>query len=303
MANKKRVIKFNYYEVQCVEICTGKLIKFDIYKFVKEILGKQLSELTKDYYQEKARVDKCWYNEEGDYWFFNFTRLRDTNIPNRAYINRKSEGIELKDNEYISEECNAIYDCSLGVLMLQRNIHSVSVSGIAEYLTKIINIKSIRVELTPILSKDVLEKIYHAKEYRKLTIKLAASNDVKQKSRAASSLFSAFNSFNNYNGISAEITISAGRDKSKFLDYKSVRETLDDIQNNRNQINKAVITCKNDDDRVEVIDLIDSVMQDKIHVVLEKRVSLASDYVETLMLERFNCRKGEIFEVLGKREY
>ncbi len=297
MAEMKRLIKFNYFKVYCKDVRTGKTSEFDINYLISKVDGKELSELTEAYYQEKARLDKFWYCEKFDYWFLNFTRLRDTNIPNKAYVNKESEAIELAADEFISEECNAIYDCSLNVLMLQRNIHSLSVMGIEKYLNQILNDSSLTIILTPILNKNIFEKVDKAKCYRRMTIGFANIKD-KHVMLKNSSLSQIWDFCNRYNSLNAEITISIGRGKSEALDSEAIKETLNDIENNKSFIRKALVTYKTDDDKVNVVDLIEDVMCDYITVALEKKISLASQYVENLMYEKFNQRKGEIYEIL-----
>lgn len=293
----ERKIKFNYFKVCCKDVGTGQIRDFDINYLISKVDGKELSELTEDYYQEKARLDKFWYCEKFNYWFLNFTRLRDTNIPNKAYVNKESEVIELAEDEFLSEECNAIYDCSLNVLMLQRNIHSLSVVGIEGYLNKILNDPSLIIILIPILNKDIFEKVDKAKCYRKITIGFANIKDKYVKVKD-SSLSQIWEICNKYNGLKAEITISIGRGKKDTLDVNTVKETLKDMENNKQLISKASLTYATDDDKVNVVDLIEDVMHDYITVVLEKKTSLASQYVENLMYKQFNQRKGEIYEIL-----
>lgn len=297
MAERKRVIKFNYFKVCCKDVSTSKISDFDINYLISKVDGRELVDLTEDYYQEKARLDKFWYCEKFNYWFFNFTRLRDTNIPNKAYTDKVSEVMELAEDEFLSEECNAIYDCSLNVLMLQRNIHSLSVAGIESYLNKIINDPSLIIVLIPILNKDIFEKVDKAKCYRKMTIGLANIKNKYVKVKD-SSLSQIWEFCNKHNGLKAEITISIGRGKKDTLDSNTVKETLKDMENNKELISKALLTYTTDDDKVNVVDLIEDVMHDYITVVLEKKISLASQYVENLMYEKFNQRKGEIYEIL-----
>ena len=81
----------------------------------------------------------------------------------------------------------------------------------------------------------------------------------------------------------------------------TVSETLEDIERNRPIITKAIASIKDTDDtRVEVIDLFDELMHDYVTVVLEQRTSLASAYVENRMLEAFDNRRGEIYEMVER---
>lgn len=305
MARVTRKIKFNYYSLcyrEAQAMPSDMDSDFDLEVLINEIDGRSLATLTTDYYQEKARLDRYWYNERRKYWFLNFTRLRDTNIPSKACTNSSSEAITLEDNEYISEECNAIYDCGLKVLMLQRNIHSLSVSGIADYLNQILGRNDIVLYLRPIMGRGMLDRVRDAKTYRKINIRFADMRNQNFEAPEHSTLKKIYESARSFNGASAEIIISMSKDdRTNSLSAETVYETLEDIERNPRIITKAVASIKETDDtRVEVVDLFDELMHDYVTVVLESRMSLASEYVENEMLDVFNRRKGEIYEMVAR---
>lgn len=305
MASITRKIKFNYYSLcyrNAQAMPSDRDMDFDLEVLIDNVRNRTLEDLTFDYYQEKARLDKFWYNAQRRYWFLNFTKLRETNIPSKARINTASEAIELDEDEYISEECNAIYDCGLRVLMLQRNIHSVSVSGIADYLNQILGRNDIVLYLRPIVGRGMLNKVRNARIYRKINIRFADICTRNLEAAPHSTLRKIYESLRGFNGYNAEIIISMNNnDRTNSLCADTVSETLEDIERNRPIITKAIASIKDTDDtRVEVIDLFDELMHDYVTVVLEQRTSLASAYVENRMLEAFDNRRGEIYEMVER---
>lgn len=298
-----RTIKLDYFTVSYYESGTfpSKNDKpFDLCALIAKIDGSSLEDRMFEYYQEKARLDKFSYNSSGNYWFLNFTRLRETNIPSKARISKISEAIKLDPDEFISEECNAIFDCNLAVLMLQRNIHSLSPSGINEYLNKLWGNNSIRIYLRPIPSKSLIEKAKKAQVYRRLNVRFANINEEKFDGSQKSPLKRIYQNCKVFNGVNAEIVISMGDERKASLSNETVSETLKDIQKNKGLLSKAVISIKEtDDSKVEVIDLFEENLCDYINVVLEKRVSLASEFVESKMVETLENRKGDLYEIVG----
>lgn len=105
-----------------------------------------------------------------------------------------------------------------------------------------------------------------------------------------------------YSAINAEVTITMGYTKNESLNKETVKDTIDDIYNNKHIINKAEISLKeNDDTNVEIIDLFEDKMHDFIFFTLERRESLGTEYVAARMAVTYNNRKGEIIECKRER--
>jgi len=300
----RRQIKLDYFTVcynrtGSVPVAKDKL--FDLCALIGKVDKLTLEDRMFDYYQEQARLDKFHYNSIKKYWFLNFTRLRETNIPSKAYIDKPSESITLEDDEFISEECNAIYDCNLKVLMLQRNIHSLSPSGITEYINKLWDDDSIHIYLRPIPSKSMIEKAQKAAIYRRLQVKFADIDGKNFKLPKKSSLKKIFEDCEKFKGVTAEIIVTMGDNRQGSLDNETVSEVLEEAKKKgASALSKAIVSIKEtDDSKVEVIDLFQDNISDYIYVVLEKRVSLASEFVERRMREAFENRKGDLYEIVG----
>ncbi|WP_041607818.1 DUF6731 family protein [Halobacteroides halobius] len=142
MAYRKKII-CEYYAVACRkndQSDDNPDAFFDFRRWIKKANQFLPSEeentyddLTYTYYQEEARLDNIWLLEEGVY-ALKFARLRQTNLPHTATEKNEGEPISLEDNEYIGEEVVGIYNAQENILMLQRNKHSLSPTGIEQYL-------------------------------------------------------------------------------------------------------------------------------------------------------------------------
>lgn len=300
-----RKIRLEYFEVVCRSI-NGKAntpdTAFDLNLWIEKAGKLSLEARTFDYYQEQARLDKFWYNDKSRFWFLNFIRLRETNIPTTAKIDQESVPLNLDDDEYIGEEVNAIYDDSLGIIMLQRNRYSLGVSGIEEYLNLIWQSDKEKIYLRPICPQNLQEKAVKAPEYRKFTVRFADVKNNDLDSDSQKPFTKIFDSLKKYQAVNAEITISMAYNHGESLDKETVRETIADIVKNKSIISKAEVSVKETDDTsVEVIDLFADKMHDFIFVPLEKRTSLASEFVESYMIERYEESKGNIFESIRVR--
>ncbi len=300
-----RKIRMEYFEVACRYVndkAHTPDAAFDLNLWIAKAGKLSLEARTFDYYQEQARLDKFWFNEQSKYWFLNFIRLRETNIPTTAKIDAESVPLELADDEYIGEEVNALYDDKLSVLMLQRNKFSLGVNGIEEYLNLVWNSNNEKIYLRPICPLDLQEKAAKAPEYRKFTIRFADMKNQAVDSDSPRMFNKLFDNLKKYKAVNAEITVSMAHNQGDALDTETVRETIKDIVGNKNMVSKAEVSVKYmEDTKVEVIDLFEDKLHDFIFVPLEKRVSLASEFVESYMIARYNESKGNIINSIRVR--
>lgn len=298
-----RKLRMEYYKVVCRSVDSPPNQPdrdFDLNLWIAKAGKMSLEGRTFDYYQEQARLDKLWHDDVHNIWFLSFARLRDTNLPAKAKIDREIEPIQLAEDEYIGEEANAIYDEHLGVLMLQRNRYSLGPNGIEEYLNLVWASQTEKIYLRPIPSLNPTEKAKKAKNYRKITIRFA---DVRNKAPdipEGKPLRHIFDALRTYKAVSAEITMTMGYVRGDTLDPATVKDSIEDVLGNRDSIAKAEVGVKLDDDAsVELVDLFADKIHDFIFVTLDKRESLASEYVVNLMIEKYRERKPDILSALG----
>ncbi|MCE2550341.1 DUF6731 family protein, partial [Enterococcus faecalis] len=77
--------------------------------------------------------------------------------------------IPLNPGEYIAEDISCLYDRELSVLMVQRNIHSLSHSGIEDYFTEMSD-DLVEIELLPVVNKEIISKALANEKFRKLEL-------------------------------------------------------------------------------------------------------------------------------------
>jgi len=276
---------------------------FDLRRWLEKVGNMSLEARTYDYYQEQARLDRLYYRDDLKYWFLHFTRLRDINLPSRATTETEAEPMILEDDEYIGEDVSALYDDNLYVLMLQRNRHSLSPTGIETYLNLLWEKENKEtIYLRPITLKDSIERAKKANYYRKMTVRFA---DLRNKvfREGKSPIRALINCFGKYNPINAEITINLGYVKGETLHRQTVHDTIDDILDNKDIVTKAELGKKDTDDtKVEVIDLFEDKMHDFTYIPLEKKRSLTHEDVAFRMYEIYRDKKEEIeSQVLQER--
>ena len=131
-----RKVRFEYYQVvykKSSDDSGDRDRLFDLVQWMDKAKKKSLEGRTYDYYEERARLENAYWDDELEFYFLHFVRLRERNIPSMAKTDKEVEPIELEEDEFIGEEVSALYDEGNHVLMLQRNRYSLGPKGIEEY--------------------------------------------------------------------------------------------------------------------------------------------------------------------------
>lgn len=297
-----RKIRIEYYLVVTVPKdvhSTAKDKLFDLEKLIKKADGLTHEERTFDYYQEEARLDKILYNDTNNYWYLNFTRLRQTKIPSKAKKNAEAEPIKLLDDEYIGEDVTALYDIQNHIIALQRNRDSLSSTGIEQYLSSLYGSSTHDIYLRPISPKDIEDRIAKAKIFRKITIRFASMPDGKLRGADNSSLGSFIKKFKMFDAKTATITMSLGHSKVGSLDAETIRETINEIQENIGVISDAELSLKNSEtEPVDVIDLFSMKSHDFISIKMEKLETIPFKTIADKILMKYNKSKRILIESL-----
>ncbi|WP_339286656.1 DUF6731 family protein [Paenibacillus sp. FSL R5-0486] len=251
------------------------------------------------------------YTEKYKTYGFQLSKLVDTNIPSKKKIGKIKEEIMLEDDEFIGHFVTIIYDDVHKVVMVQSNLYGLSTIQIEQYLTemrlKFLDEKGyeddeiLAVRLTPILDHTKLKSALQADYYRKLRIK---GSDISLDSALdGDSLISdARRTLFKMQGVNIEITVSLGvAEKTASLDEAAVREVLSEFQNiPADQRPKIELTMKEDEEApIEVINLIEPRMTDRISVEIEPRKTIGHEFLHGKMLEKYITRRSDIRRVLG----
>lgn len=309
MAKKvKKNVKLEYFKVasrniQNIQQSGVSDGVFDLYKWIyifdKEL--KMVEDRTLTYAGEGVRLDDFQFTE--DCWILCFLRLRDSNLPKKAYDNKETEDIQLDDDEYMGEEVIGIYDPKLDVLALQRNRNSLSVTGIEKYLNETWKHRDDNaIYLRPILDDVNIKAIQNKADtyYRKMRIKVADTNNTEECDYDNSPLKRILGGAKRYNGAFIDITVSMGHLKNKNLNDAAVNQTLDDIMNEPN-IQKAEIYLKEGEKSpVEVVDLLQNKLYDYVQFEYELKKSIPSDVLIEHLLKQYKESRDRVKRALNR---
>ncbi|PFC01839.1 DUF6731 family protein [Bacillus thuringiensis] len=294
MASKK--IKFDYFKVYAR--------KFNEKKNVMEELPCDLSNLLvslqkisakKRVYKvsgDVARIQDVSLNTDGK-WEMHLLRIRKSNFPVKTHDDGTYTLIDLSDQEGLGEEVSVLYDPITKVIMMRRNIFSLSPSSLANYLDGICNSPGMTIFFKPLVYPNVLDKIKEDDLIRGLEISIA---DIKKASKATKQSLGFIT--NDVSEIKESVNINLnislnqkGSSKSSRLPiYKRLVNLIKDPT-----VTKAEVRKKPDEDSpVEKYDLISNKMSDFI-TFTEKEVEKELKYILKQELKE-SLEKGEVSE-------
>lgn len=297
-------IKLEYYTVTFRNKLdkTGDKDKlFDLDVWIQEVLKLTIVDRTIEYGDDKARFEDAGLRTKGEkYWFLSFLRLIDPSTLKRARSDQPAEDLELGEDEFIGTDLGIIYDEQTRVLMLQKNIKALGHLGVQFYLNEVWkrNHPNDTIYLNPIPNPENIFNRRPGGRYTKFSIKYADIRNIKF-DNMRSSLKNFTSGLTSTKTISGEITMSVGRYKQD-LDTSEIDAMIDDIRDNKDEFKNAILTVKYADGTpIEVYDLMSNGLCDYIQTELPSTASVASQYLEDLMWEKFNNKRGILINLLG----
>ncbi|HIC7227083.1 TPA: DUF6731 family protein [Enterococcus faecalis] len=148
-----------------------------------------------------------------------------------------------------------MYDRELSVLMVQRNIHSLSPSGIEDYFTEMSD-DLVEIELLPVVNKEIISKALANEKFRKLELRAGSMNTTSDRSGLRKVLGPFMELFEKFEGTNFVIEISSGRSK-KDLSEDQMKEVITAIEQDKSLFSSAIVSAKKSKEvPVEKYDLI-----------------------------------------------
>lgn len=288
----KRNIRIEYFQVMCTNT-EGTERPFDFREWIAVADLLELPQRTLKYYGESARLEYIYRKSGYDYFFLNFNRLSETDIPKKAKSATIAEPMQLEEDEYIARDTTALYDLENSILAFQKNKGSVNITGSEDYVNEIWNKKEgLKIWFRPIIPPDVLKKINEKSNYRMFRIKFADMRSSDFSFNNNGPLWRMFSAINEYVPVTADVRLSMDRVQDRYLDRKNVRDTVNEIGKNKQIIAKAEVGIKADkESEFEILDLFEEKMHDYIVAYLQQRQSLSSEYIADLMIEAYKKKK------------
>ncbi|WP_125707435.1 DUF6731 family protein [Lacticaseibacillus porcinae] len=276
MASKTQKVKFeaykSYHEVD------GELHELNIQVLLDEIKLMSTSQRTVNYFGVPVRIDSIHDVTLDDQsirehpnmrlTYFHVTKMRDEGAATTEMEDESLTDLELSPDEYIAEDISCVYDAELSVLFLQRNFHSLSITGICEMFKHLYSkVKlgnddeassdtTLDLQFRPVVDKRALSKAMSSTNFRSLSLKFA--NDSRNTlPRTIKNLLGGIgDAFSASSEAQFGLTITAGNRKNPSLPVMGTRQIIEEIGNNKSMFSSAIVRGKQGDIPVETFDLL-----------------------------------------------
>lgn len=274
-----KTVRFFYYRLMVERnIDDGKRdrMMFDLSEWSSNIMADlTMVQRNFPYGGDEIRLQSQSFDEVARLLLLRFNRLTVEQSSFIANFKDQSEkDFDLPEDEYIANDVSCIFDIQNGVLMVQRNIKSLSIKAISEYINHFWNLNRREedeeiVQFEPIASPDVFKQVKrNGNKYKKISVKTGNKySEVKKKGFYRSAhlgglLEKAIDVVKPAGNLNFEFELDAGRSSDSFLDEASVHEILDSIQNHPSAFSKAYVKYENDMQGIEVLNLLNALLSD-----------------------------------------
>lgn len=294
---KERDVKFHYYEVHITH--AGKDKFFNLAQWADTLpVGNTNDDRNVISSGDTIRCDKTENVVSGTNQFdwFHFTKLRDSNVPAVATLNDSElNDITLKPNEFIAEDVTLLFDETNYVAMIQRNIFSLSVGAIQNYINYFWNRDKGKteqdfIELQPIYEKGTFKKAKSGKDFTSLELNTA--DGLHDSGKWSGALGGIFKSLSILEGLHLQVKITVGRQRKKKLSQNEVIKALTEIEKYKKEFNSASIRADIGGEN-QLVSLIESNMFSKLTFSLPPRSALLPSAVQTAMQAEYFPNEGD----------
>ncbi|MBB2508424.1 MULTISPECIES: DUF6731 family protein [Staphylococcus] len=274
--SKQKLVNINVFyscelldEKNCYYIDLSELLDRIKNKYEEDNLYKEVVNLNND----PIRIKKIHKEVDTGYYHIVMERLDDTKYSKTTLYGDPID-IGLENNEYISHEISILYDPAKKVLLIQRNISSLSPSGIEKFLRTLYldyYEEDIFYNLVTAVDERARTEALNKPIYRKINFKVTGES--------TNDLLSVV-SENEYEGVeSIEITITTNRSPKAELDNDTTKKILNKWVDNQ-EVEKLKVDVKEDAEQtVENIDLLKHALRRSMEYTYSDSSELNSDRI------------------------
>lgn len=207
--------------------------------------------VVKNYNFDPIRIKKIEPPNKSGYYHIVMERLDDTRYQ-KTTIYGDSIDIDLEKNEYIGHEISILYDPANHTMLIQRNISSLSPSGIEKYIDSVLfdyYEKIMNFKLVPAVDNDAFDKAKNSNTFKQLVLKV--------KGDKSDDLLTGLMKGRKYKGVSTvEITVTTERSRKAELNSKTTKDLLDEWIDDDEVEKLKVRAIEKEFSNVETVDLL-----------------------------------------------
>ena len=199
--------------------------------------------------------------------YFHVLRLRDDIMAKTRLETERLEDVELGDDEFLAEDIGCIYDCQLQTVFIQRNFHSLSISGLRECLCSFYTrlrkdngdedtTQKLDLNFQPVADAHLIEKLARVNNYRSISLKFATGVESHNHGWIERLLGTLGSALEGLGGTNLGVTLTAGKTGQPGLTAAEMNRLVAEVEQNNTLFSSAIVRGKEGDMPVEVFDLI-----------------------------------------------
>lgn len=305
---KHKKVRFDFFQATTIDDTKTRQM-FNLTKLINDIYRLPIKERNMSLQGEFVKLDHVVTYDNGQ-TYFHISRYRDEGMAMGTIDSDDMVDMELDEDQFVIEDIGCLFDPEFSVLMIQRNFHSLSITGVQDYLinmyfkihsgqdnqmTEEQEFKINNFEFSFVPDINVYDKVSKSKKFRTIYFKAGSIVEDDITPTFVQKLIGPFNKIKNtYNGYQVGISISA-EPHGKDLDTEESQEFKDFVKENRGLFSSAIVRASNGDAPIEPFDLINGKLMcyddfaitrtsgDKV-----KKVHLDSNAIEESMFRHYN---------------
>lgn len=328
-----KYVRFNYFEPQLVpaedffraeiqdeeeiqEVYTEDIPadRWDMQEVLDYFMVERSHDTNVEIGDEFAEIEpqSFFYQERENYYYFQISKLRDSNIPAKKRMNMIKEDIRLDQDEYIGEFVSILYDNAYGALALQSNLYGVSSKQAEIVLTNLRQIymheKNLEeeiplvVRLAPIIDRAQIDKAIRSDYYKKVRIRGSDFMEDANVGNENDLLSEAARLVNRVEGVNFDVTFSLGRsEKTASLDENVIRELIERYQAMNDDVKPKIelTALENEEAQIETVNLFEPRMTDRFSINIAPRTTVGHEFlIGEFVQKAFNNRRPDIRRVM-----
>ena len=286
MDGKRVAIKYQYYQLCTIIGDETTECSFDLREWINNVNDLLLEDRVKEINEISGRLEVVARVHSNEFYVLNFMRL---DVVSNTYVlspETMARHVDLGENEYIGKNTVVLYDPRYHVAMVQCNRGSYGVFALQNYINSFINNGNLCYFRPIDFDYDNVDLI--RKQFVKLDVRFANTRALVSRDSAA--FENIINLCNQVECRTAHIEFGLGYNYGTHeLEPETMQGMIREIrsEDNREVISSARITLS-DDEKSEVFDLLQNILNDKINYTVPPRGELTFTALSQSMAKKYN---------------
>ena len=286
MDGKRVAIKYQYFQLCTIQGDDTTDLPFDLRPWIERLVHIGLEDRIQEINDISGRLEDIAL-VNGELYALNFMRM---DVVSNTYVlapDTRARHVDLDENEYIGKNTVVLYDPRFHVAMVQCNRGSYGAAALQNYINSFINDGNL-CYFRPI-EYDYDRVDLNNKRILKLDVRFANTRNLVSRDSVAFERI--IEACNQTECRTAHLELGLGRSyvQTDELEPETMQGIIREVrsEDNRGLVSSAHVTLS-DDQKSEVFDLLQNILNDKINYVVPPRGELAFRLMSNRMADKYS---------------